>query len=981
MDMLLVKIFATALTLSQVTTAPDGLKTQFDRVADQDKVVALLHDGCAHMRKAFEIEDINLDDLLTTALEDPDLVAGGNAAFRGIKFADLQSAYRQFCTSEPAPAWDFDAGVVIDFYNKTLADLPDPARLKGLALPGATIMLDRRGNRFKEVAVADQRRISVPLSEIPVYVRKAFVAAEDKRFYEHAGIDERGLIRAAVVNLGAPGRPQGASTITQQVVKNLLVGDDVSYERKMREVVLASRVERALGKDEILGLYLNTIYLGRSSWGIEMAARSYFGKSAKDLTLAEGALLAGLPKGPSYFSPDRYPERMRERRAYVLGRMQEDGAITAAEAAKARDTTPSLIAFEKPQRDFGFHFADQAIREATKLAGTNGVTSKSYTIHSTIDVPLQRSVEDALQEGLSHYERESGRVRFQGPEANLSAAIARLEGAPKPADGKAAGGKATDSKATDSKATDSKAKAADARTADGNATDKRPAWQRALANARSPLYDVHWTPAVVLQPKTGKRERDAIQVGLADGRIVPLAGDSVILRTINLHDVVFVHLNETKSVNESRSKSAARAELRVRPEVQGAAVVLENATGRILAMTGGFSYPLSQLNRVTQAQRQPGSAIKPLSYLAALENGLQPNTLIRDEPITFPPIGGHGDEWSPKSYEGGSRGIVTLRQALENSRNLATVHLLDGGIEAKPEQSLDRLCALALELAIYRDCVHYYPFVLGAQPVRPIDLAAFYAAIANEGVRPTPHAVESIEQDGVTYSWQAPSPASPTPADQAAFYQLKTMLQGVVRRGTARAMAPLAPYVAGKTGTTEDENDTWFVGFTNDITVAVWVGYDNAGDTHRTLGEGATGASVAVPIFQSIVEASWKHGMARTALAPPSPRAQGVLSCNSVDPDSGESRKRGSGECLRLDPKGRPIEARYRLISRDSVYARRSTPADDGDGNWGQWHAPGYSSFDSNGRTGSSSRDSLGGWHRDDQSGWQGQRRGFFWGW
>jgi penicillin-binding protein 1A len=958
METLLVKIFATALTLSQVTTAPDALKTQFDRVADQGRVVALLRDGCAHMRKVFEIEDVNLDDLLATAMEDPDLVAGGTAAFRGIKFADLQSAYRQFCTSESAPKWDFDAAAVIDFYNQTLVDLPDPARLKGLRLPGATVMLDGKGDRFKEVFAADQRRISVPLGEIPETVQKAFVAAEDKRFYQHAGIDERGLIRAAVANMGQSGHPQGASTITQQVVKNLLVGDDVSYERKIREIVLTFRVEHVLSKDEILELYLNTIYLGRSSWGVEMAARSYFGKSARDLTLAEGALLAGLPKGPSYFSPDRYPERMRERRTYVLGRMQEDGVIPAEAAAAARETTPVLVPFEKPQRDFGFHFADQAVREATKLAGTNGLASKSYTIHSTIDVPLQRSVEEALQEGLSRYERNAGRVRFQGPEANLSAAIARIEAEPLKADAKAA---------------------------DTTAADKRPAWQRALANARLPLYDVHWTPAVVVQARAGKKAADGLQVGLADGRIVPLAGESAVLRNINLHDVILVRLSEGKG------KSGARAELRVRPEVQGMAVVLENTTGRILAMTGGFSYPLSQLNRATQAQRQPGSAIKPLSYLAALKNGLQPNTLIRDEPITFPPIGGRGDDWSPKNYEGGARGIVTLRQALENSRNLATVHLLDGGIEAKPEQSLDRLCALALELSIYRDCVRYYPFVLGAQPVRPIDLAAFYATIANEGVRPTPHAVEAIEQDGVTHTRETPKPASVSATDRATFYQLKTMLQGVVQRGTARALAPLAPYVAGKTGTTEDENDTWFVGFSNEITIAVWVGYDNAGDTHRTLGEGSTGATVAAPIFESIIEAAWHHGMSKTVLAPPSGAAQAELWCNSVDPESGKSRRHGSGECLRLDQKGRPIEARNRLVGRDSVYARRNpddvysrhgAPDDEGNGNWGQWREPGGSSFGSAGRPPAAgwSRDWFGGWHREDQSGGQGQRRGF-WSW
>jgi membrane carboxypeptidase/penicillin-binding protein len=214
-----------------------------------------------------------------------------------------------------------------------------------------------------------------------------------------------------------------------------------------------------------------------------------------------------------------------------------------------------------------------------------------------------------------------------------------------------------------------------------------------------------------------------------------------------------------------------------------------------------------------------------------------------------------------------------LRQALENSRNLATVHLLEGGIEAKPQQSLDRVCELALKLGIYRDCIKFYPFVLGAEPVRPIDLAAFYAAIANEGARPEPHAVDAIELDGKTYARGTPPPASLSAGDQAVFYQLKTMLQGVVQRGTARAMAALSPFVAGKTGTTEDQNDAWFVGFTNEITIAVWVGYDNAGERRRTLGEGATGAAVAAPIFESIVRAAWRYGFsndgARTRLASP----------------------------------------------------------------------------------------------------------------
>ncbi len=324
-------------------------------------------------------------------------------------------------------------------------------------------------------------------------------------------------------------------------------------------------------------------------------------------------------------------------------------------------------------------------------------------------------------------------------------------------------------------------------------------------------------------------------------------------------------------------------------------MVLENATGRILAMAGGFSYPLSQLNRVTQSQRQPGSAIKPLSYLAVLARGIQPNTLVRDEPLTLPPIGGvtnrtrPEDYWTPKNYEGGSFGIVTLRKALENSRNLATANLLgSGGIDATPQLSLDRICALALEAQIYKDCSRYYPFVLGAQPVRPIDLAAFFAAVANEGVRPTP-ACDRSNRAG--RQGRLPSPdgkrrwCGSASADGVSFYQLKSILQGVLQRGTAARMASLAPYVAGKTGTTDNENDAWFVGFTNEVTVAVWVGYDNSDGRRRTLGGGATGGSVAVPIFEQIIQAAWTHHAPRTRLNGPSAETRKFLvSARVVDP-------------------------------------------------------------------------------------------------
>ena len=885
METVFVKILAAALAFSQVAVTPDAVTTQFNRDSDQRQVAQLLQAGCRHMMDAFAIENINIDDLIETAMNDPQAVGGESKEFRGINFGDLHAAYRQFCKHQESAQPAVDLGAVIDFYNKAAADLPDHNKLSGLRLPGVSVVLDGSGRHFADMFQDNQRSVWIPLNKVPVHVRNAFIAAEDKRFYQHKGVDERGLVRAFLNNLTQAGRREGGSTITQQLVKNLLVGEDRTYERKIRETIIATRVEAALSKDQILELYLNSVYLGRGSWGIERAARNYFNKSAGELSLEEGALLAGLTKGPNYFSPDRQPARAQARLAYVLGRMQEDDMLSAAENSKLRGRPgspplPAMAPGQRPRRDIGFHFVDEVAREAKSVAGLNEVATESYTIRSTINPQLQRATEEALQEGLFQYERDSGRLEFQGAEANLSQAIARIEAERKP-------------------------------------NEKRPSWQQALTSARLPLYDVHWMPAVLLDAP-GSKKGAAWHVGLPDGRIAQLALDAQAQRKLKINDVVLVQL--------SGGKGRGRAQLRIRPEVQGAAVVLENKTGRILAMAGGFSYPLSQLNRATQAARQPGSTIKPLTYLAALGKGLQPDTLVSDDEITLRPVGarargGREADWSPKNYDGGGGGILTMRAALENSRNRATVHLLDGGIELKPEASLNRICDLAVEAQIYRECLRFYPLVLGAQPVRPIDLAAFYAAIANEGTRPTPYSVESIERDGHNIFQHRPTPIAIKSVDRAAFYQLKTMLQGVVARGTARSIARLSPYVAGKTGTSEEENDAWFVGFTNDVTVVVWLGYDNAGGRRRTLGSGSTGGGVAVPIFEPIIQAAWTYAASKRALAPPSSEASRQLSCSSTDIEPLEGRRRSRSaltECLRLDRRGRVIDTRYRLVSRES---------------------------------------------------------------
>jgi penicillin-binding protein 1A len=896
MDSILVKIFATAFTLSEVLTHPGSVRTHLDPATDQDQVVQVLRAGCNHMRRAFDIETINLDDLISTALDDSAGFGANAKAFHGINFADLNTAYHRFCKNEVVNQPGVDLAQVIEFYNNAASDLPDPRALKDRKLPSRSTVLDGTGRTFAEVFEPGNRRIWMPLTEIPDYLRKATIAAEDRRFFDHHGVDERGIIRAFLGNFGASGRPQGGSSITQQVVKNLLVGEDVSYERKIREMIVASRLEATLSKEQILELYLNSAYLGRGAWGVEMAARSYFGKSAKELTLGEAALLAGLLKGPSYFDPERHPDRAKERLAYVLGRMQEDGVIDAQQKEQALTAAPKVIAFARPRRDSGFQFIDFLAREA-RTDGVESLTAGSYTVHSTINAQLQRDTESALQEGLALYEMSAGQTVWRGPEANIADAVQKLA---------------------------------------GNSQPGPTAWQQALKALRLPLYDVHWTPAVVLQ------KGQSIRIGIPDGRTGSLAGVSAdIARNLNLYDVVYVRVSgpnggSTRGNDSPTNKGNVQARLRVRPSVQGAALVLENKTGRILAMAGSFSYPLSQLNRTWQTERQPGSTIKPVTYLTALQKGLQPNTLVRDEPMTLPPIGGghRGTTrqeyfWTPRNADRRSLGALTLRRGLEYSRNLVTAHLLDGGIESDPAKSLDDVCATATAMKIYARCLRYYPFVLGAQPVQMINLAAFYAAIAQEGARPQPHGIDSIEANGRTiYQYREDQASRPVDAaDRASFYQLKTILQGVVARGTARAIGSLSPYVAGKTGTTEDAVDGWFIGFTNDVTVAVWVGYDNADRKRRSLGSSETGASVALPIFQPIVEAIWARKIAPKApLSGPSPEAQRRLVDAAIDYQSGDRLRGGRGfiEHFRLGPDDKVHDTQYQIMSGQSSDDERS---------------------------------------------------------
>lgn len=821
MNALIVKILAVGLTLTQLfNKPPEEFIAQFDPVADQQQVSVILGEGCKFLISEFKSEKVDFDFLFTMMIGNiekdrealkkatEEALAKGlpppektviQKVFEEIDLPSLHAGYKQFCLGQVVENSPIKLDEVIQFYNAALKDLPDHTMLKGKQLPQASILLDRNGNKFTEVYSDEGRRRWIKISELPSHVRDAFVAAEDKRFFQHNGLDIRGIIRAFSNNLMGSGRPEGGSTITQQVSKNLVVGDDVTFERKMREMVIARRVESLLSKEEILELYINFIFLGRASWGIEMAAQSYFGKSARQLAPHEAAFLAGLTKGPNYYHADFHADRALDRRQYVLGRLKDDGYITEEMYQSSVKEPVTIIPYDPPKTTGGFYFIDELNRRAKEVAGVPSLTSGTYKVHSTMHPEMQKATERALQDGLYNYEVNSGRSQWNGPSGSIARQI----------------------------------------------DESKKTWQEILPNARSKQFDSQWPLAAVVEKKNGR-----VTVGLKDGRTARLSGSKTALNSLEIYDLVHVNVIE--------GKEAPKAELRVPAIVQGAALVIENKTGRVIAMSGGFSFAQSQLNRVTQTYRQTGSTLKPFIYLAALGTGyFQPNTLIPDTRPTLPPLRSGQKSWTPKNYDGRAGGYVTLRRAVERSRNLPTIRVM-ASLGATPGEGLDYVRSVTQKLGIYQKTERYYSFVLGAQPARLIDLAYAYAAIANSGDRPKPHFIDMIEQDGkMIYERPRFEYAPPSNIDRVAFYQMRRILEGTLVRGTASAMKDLAGKVAGKTGTSNDENDAWFIGFTNDITVAVWVGYDNR-NIRPSLGSGFTGGTTALPIARAIFDKSFE---------------------------------------------------------------------------------------------------------------------------
>jgi penicillin-binding protein 1A len=733
-------------------------------------------------------------------------------------------------------------------YRQFSQDLPDVEWLRNYRPPVMSRVFAGDSRLLAELAT--ERRIFVPFGAIPPVLRQAFISAEDQNFYVHAGVDPLAIARAAVFDVlhaGQGRRPIGASTITQQVAKNMLLDNAMSIRRKVREAILATRIEQELPKDRILELYLNQIYLGLGSYGVAAAAQAYFNKPLDKLTLAEAAFLAALPKAPNNLNPFNFPDAARARRDYVLDRMADDKAITQAQQAAAKAEPVAPAAFRRPPPVPGADwFAEEVRRQLLARFGQEQVSEKGLTVRTSLDPVLQVAAETALRDGLMAYDRTRG--GWRGPVARAAVPPADFD----------------------------------------------TAWPAALnAAAKPPGMLPNWRLAVVAAvtdaeakvnwlTRTGERRQAPIALAelawarpLRDGKLGP--APKRVAEVVKPGVIVLIEPPAAQApapaappppppAAPAKGKPAPapaappvpRATLRQVPLVQGALVSLDPRTGRVLAMVGGWSFEQSQYNRVTQANRQPGSSFKPIVYLTALQKGISPSQRILDAPIVVQTPEGN---WRPHNYEGSFGGPTSLRVALEESMNLVTLRVAQKvGMAAVADN------AIAFHMVDRMPAV--LPAALGAVETTVLREAAAYASLAAGGREVTPTLIDSVQDVSGHIVWRAQGadtgglaceacadPAVPPAladqrtqlADPASTFQLVTMMQGVVRRGTGAAAGKgLNRPIAGKTGTTQDFGDAWFSGFTPDLVTTVWVGFDNP----VSLGNNATGGSIAAPIWR-----------------------------------------------------------------------------------------------------------------------------------
>jgi penicillin-binding protein 1A len=716
-------------------------------------------------------------------------------------------------------------------------DLPDYSQLQDYEPPVMTRVHAADGELLAEYA--KERRLYLPIQAVPKLVINAFISAEDKNFYEHAGLDFNGIARAGwlyLLNLGTNKRPQGASTITQQVAKNFLLTNEVSFARKIKEALLALKIERTYTKDKILELYLNEIYLGFGAYGVAAAALLYFDKPVNELTVAEAAYLAALPKAPGVLHPFRQRERATERRNYVIDRMVENGYVTAQAGEKARKE-PLTVAQRRASgsriiaADF---FAEDVRREIYEKYGEKGLYEGGLSVRTTLDPKMQVIAHKALADGLVHYDEAQG---FRGATQKI---------------------------------------------------DVSGDWGVKLADVRAFNDVAPWRLAVVLETNEQSARigfQPAREPGGAVGRErqignIPLEGVKwarassaknplKVSQVLAPGDVIYV---------EPLGKDSGQYKLRQIPEVSGGMVVMDPLTGRVLALVGGFSFDQSQFDRATQAMRQPGSSFKPFVYSAALDNGYTPSSIVVDAPIEIDQGPGVG-VWRPENYAKEKyAGPSTLRFGIEKSRNLMTVRLAQ-------DIGMPLIGEYAKRFGIYDNLPNYLSYSLGAGETTVLRMATAYAMIANGGRRVTSTMIDRIQDRyGRTIykhdqrecrgcdakKWEnQPEPGLIDRREQVldpmTTYQITSIMEGVIQRGTAAVLNEVKKPIAGKTGTTNDEKDAWFIGFTPDLVVGVYIGYDKP----RHLGRDATGGHLSAPIAKDFFKAALADKPAMPFRVPP----------------------------------------------------------------------------------------------------------------
>jgi penicillin-binding protein 1A len=704
-------------------------------------------------------------------------------------------------------------------------DLPDYKQLASYEPPVMTRFHAGDGSLLAEFA--DERRMFVPINSIPPRLIQAYISAEDKTFYEHGGLDWRGIAAAAIryVQVKYSGRGQivGASTITQQVAKNFLLSNEQTLTRKLKEAIIVQRIEAAFSKDQILELYLNDIFLGMNSYGVAAAALNYFGKPLQDLSLDQMAYLAALPKGPNNYHPFKHRERAIERRNWVMQQMLENGYITQAEFDQAskqpltvvpRSTGAQLFAAES--------FAEEVRRELAQMYGKDKLGKGGLSVRTTLDPKLQIFARQALARGLIAFDRKRG---YRGPIKTL---------------------------------------------------DVSGDWGVALANIKVPGDVVPWRLGVVLEVNDQQATVGLQPRLMADGKVETARESGTVPVSLLGWARKFIDGTELGKKIEKASDALAVGDviyvapsadkgnwhLVQMPEVEGSLVAMDPHTGRVLAMVGGFSYGQSQFNRAVQAMRQPGSSFKPIVYAAALDNGYTPASVVLDAPIEFDLP--NGKVWKPKNYQNKFFGPSTLRRGIEQSRNVMTVRLAD-------DLGMTKIADLSQRLGIYDKLPLQLSMALGAGETTLMRMTTAYSMIANGGKKVQPTLIDRVqdrygktvfrydrrdcgkcneaefkpdmtEPDLVDVREQVMSPYTA--------YQITSMMEGVVQRGTGKKLLVVGKPVAGKTGTSNEEKDAWFIGYTPDLTVGVYVGYDNP----KPMGKKRTGGELAAPIVADFMQ-------------------------------------------------------------------------------------------------------------------------------